>query len=54
MSKDPSNNNNTNTYSEITNISKESIICKDGFCSLPEIKENPKVEQNKTNIFDPI
>jgi len=54
MSKDPSNNNNTNTYSEITNISKESIICKDGFCSLPNQKEISKQDENDMNLFDPI
>ena len=42
------------TFSNSLNLEKDQIICKDGFCSLPEIKENPKVEQNKTNIFDPI
>ena len=54
MLKDPSNNNNTNTYSEITNISKESIICKDGFCSLPNQKEISKQDENDMNLFDPI
>ena len=54
MLKDPSNNNNTNTYSEITNISKESIICKDGFCSLPNQKEISKQNENDMNLFDPI
>jgi len=54
MSKDPSNNNNRNTYSEITNISKESIICKDGFCSLTNQKEISKQDENDMNLFDPI
>ena len=54
MQINSSNKSKGKTFSNSLNLEKDQIICKDGFCSLPEIKENPKVEQNKTNIFDPI
>ena len=53
MLKESSKNNNENTFSETTNIVKEEIICKDGFCSLPNQKEMSKVT-NDMNLFDPI
>ena len=45
---------NQNTFSETTNITKEKMICKDGFCSLPNQKEIPKQDLNDMNLFDPI
>ena len=45
---------NKNTFTETTNISKDKMICKDGFCSLPNQKEILKHETNDINIFDPI
>ena len=54
MLKESSNNNNKNTLSETTNIAKEKMICKDGFCSLPNQKEITKQDKNDINIFDPI
>tara|TARA_B000000565_G_C23521592_1_gene276012 strand:- start:324 stop:488 length:165 start_codon:yes stop_codon:yes gene_type:complete len=48
------NNKNKNTFSGTTNIAKEKIICKDGFCSLPTQKENSKQDRNNRNLFDPI
>ena len=53
MLKESSNNDNKNTFSETTNIAKK-IICKDGFCSLPNQKEIPKQDTNDINFFDPI
>ena len=53
MLKESKKNNNENTFSETTNIVKEEIICKDGFCSLPNQKEMSKVT-NDMNLFDPI
>tara|TARA_B100001989_G_C24284475_1_gene337997 strand:+ start:121 stop:282 length:162 start_codon:yes stop_codon:yes gene_type:complete len=41
-------------FSETTNIAKEKMICKDGFCSLPNQKEISKQNSNDINIFDPI
>ena len=54
MLNESSNNDNKNTFSETTSISKEKMICKDGFCSLPNKKDSPKKEINDMNLFDPI
>ena len=54
MLKQSSNNHNKSTYSETTNFAKENIICKDGFCTLPNQKEISKQDKNDVNIFDPI
>ena len=42
MLKKSSNNNNKNIFSETTSIEKEKMICKDGFCSLPNQNEIKK------------
>ena len=52
--KESSKNNNENKFSETTNIVKEKMICKNGFCSLPNQKEISKQDTNNTNLFDPI
>ena len=54
MLQESSNNHNKNTFSETTNIEKENMICKDGFCSLPNQKEITKNDTNDINLFDPI
>ena len=54
MLKESSNNNNKNTFSESTSIAKEKMICKDGFCALPNQDEIPKQNSNDMNLFDPI
>ena len=54
MLKDTSNNNDNNIFSETTSIAKGMIICKDGFCSLPNQDEIPKQDSNDMNLFDPI
>ena len=54
MLKESSKNNNENKFSENTNIVKEKMICKDGFCSLPNQKEMSKKGTNDINLFDPI
>ena len=54
MLKETSNKNNNNTFSETKDISKEKMICKDGFCSLPNQKEISKQDTNDINLFDPI
>ena len=46
--------NDKNIFSETTSISKQKMICKDGFCSLPNQKEISKKNKNKINLFDPI
>ena len=54
MLKESSNNDNKNKYPETTNIIKEKMICKDGFCSLPNQKKISKRDTNDINLFDPI
>ena len=54
MLKESSNNNNKNIFSETTSIPKQKMICKDGFCSLPNQDEIPKQNSNDMNLFDPI
>ena len=53
MLKESSKNNNEKKFLETTNIVKKEMICKDGFCSLPNQKEMSKVT-NDMNLFDPI
>ena len=54
MLKESSNNHDKNSFSKTTSISKEKIICKDGFCSLPIQEEIIKQDSNNINLFDPI
>ena len=55
MLKETSNDNNKNIFSEsTTDIAKDKMICKDGFCSLPNQDEIPKQDSNDRNLFDPI
>ena len=54
MRSESPNNQNKNKFSETTNIAKEKMICKDGFCSLPHQKEIPKQDTADINLFDPI
>ena len=54
MLKESSKKINENKFSETTNIVKEKMICKDGFCSLPNQKEMSKQGTNDMNLFDPI
>ena len=49
-----SSNNNKNIFSKTNGIAKEKMICKDGFCSLPNQDEIPKQDSNDMNLFDPI
>ena len=54
MLKESSNNNKKNIFSKTKSIAKEKIICKDGFCSLPNQDGFPKQNSNDMNLFDPI
>ena len=54
MLKGSSNNNNKNIFSETKSISKEKMVCNDGFCSLPNQDEILKQDSNDMNLFDPI
>ena len=54
MLKESSNNHNKNKFSETASIAKNKIICKDGFCSLPNQDDIRKKDSNDMNLFDPI
>ena len=54
MLEESSNNNNKNLFLKANIISKEKMICKDGFCSLPNQDEIAKQDSNDMNLFDPI
>ena len=54
MLKESSNNNNKNIFSETTSLAKQKIICKDGFCTLPNQEKILKQDSNDMNLFDPI
>ena len=54
MLNESQNNHNKNTSTETTNFPKGNMICKDGFCALPNKKETSKQETNDMNLFDPI
>ena len=54
MLKESSSNNNKNIFSDTTSIAKAKMICKDGFCSLPNQKEISKKDKNDMNLFEPI
>ena len=54
MLKESSNNNSKNIFSDSSRIAKEKMICKDGFCSLPNKDEISKQDSNDINLFDPV
>ena len=54
MLNESSKNHDKNTFSKTSNIAKEKMICKDGFCSLPNQKDISKQDKNEMNLFDPI
>ena len=54
MLEQSSNKHNKNTYPKTITIQKENMICKDGFCSLPNQKDISKQDKNDINLFDPI
>ncbi len=40
--------------SQSIKIDKGNINCKDGFCSLPNQTDNPKINKSDNQFFDPI
>ena len=54
MLNESSSNNEKDIFSENKSFAKEKMICKDGFCSLPNRDELPKQDSNDMNLFDPI
>ena len=54
MKIESSNNSKEKDFSQSLKIEKENIHCKDGFCTLPIQNQNPSLQKNKVDIFDPI
>jgi hypothetical protein len=56
MQIESSNNSKDDTLPQSLKIEKENIICKDGFCTLPNQNQNQnqKIIKNNVNLFDPI
>ena len=52
MSIEPLNKSNEK-LSDTLNKDNENLICKDGFCALPNI-DSTKQLNNNNNIFDPL
>ncbi len=52
MQIESSNNSKDDAFPQPLKIEKENIICKDGFCTLPN--QNQNIIKNKVNLFDPI
>ena len=49
-----SNTPNKKTFSQPLNMESENIVCKDGFCSIKNQKNNSKLDKDDVNFFDPI
>ena len=54
MQIESSNNSKDNASPQSLKIEKENIICKDGFCTLPNQNQNQNIIKNNGNLFDPI
>ena len=54
MQIESSNNSKDDVYSHSLKIEKENIICKDGFCTLPNQNKNSNIIKNNVNLFDPV
>ena len=52
MSFEPLNNSSEKS-SDTLKKDNEQVICKDGFCFLPNIDESKQLKNNN-NIFDPL
>ena len=49
-----SNKNSHEIFSEKGNEESKNIICKEGFCFIPNHDENKSINNKNINIFDPI
>ena len=54
MQTESSNNSKEKIFSQSLNIETENIICKDGFCTLPDQNQTPSIKKGNENLFDPI
>ena len=49
-----SKKSNKKNFSKPLKIKNDDILCKDGFCSLPNQQENSGLNEADVNIFDAI
>ena len=54
MQSESSNTSNKNIFSNPLKNKKEDIICKDGFCSISNHKDNSNIKKDDIGFFDPI
>lgn len=54
MQIESSNNSKEKNFSQPLKIEKENIVCKDGFCTIPNSDKNLKINKRNANLFDPI
>ena len=56
MQIESSNNLKDDAFPQSLKIENENIICKDGFCALPNQNQNQNqnIIKNNVNLFDPI
>ena len=56
MQIESSNNSKDDAFPQSLKIEKENVICKDGFCTLPNPNQNQNqnIIKNNVNLFDPI
>ena len=54
MQIESSSNSKDDAFPQSLKIEKENIICKDGFCTLPNQNKNQNINKNNVNLFDPI
>jgi len=54
MQIESSSNSKDDAFPQSLKIEKENIICKDGFCTLPNQNQNQNIIKNNVNLFDPI
>ena len=54
MQIESSNNSKDDAFPQSLKIEKENVICKDGFCTLPNQNQNQNIIKNNGNLFDPI
>ena len=54
MDNNSSNTSNKKTFTQNLKFEQENIVCKDGFCSIPNHIETSTIDKDDVNLFDPI
>ena len=55
MKAEDSIKTNKKNYSETVKIEKNNVICKDGFCTIPNVEGNSNIQNPiNDNLFEPI